>query len=166
VTGPRKTLADLAAEQGIEPVRGLDAFAAAPEHRLTDAEWDAWQAAIHGCRQAGGDTYSEGSSYARLQAYADGAGHVPPPADVRALLDAYNAANAMVGVGKRAADNHRRRFAAIAALADTDEPVDPEALRRALATGTRTEHAASHPSTAQLRARVAELEARLGEGLG
>lgn len=158
---PHKTLAELAAEQGVIPVQNLDELAAPPERRLTDSEWDAWQAAINGRNETIGDKYAKDSPYARLKAYADGNGPAPSPKDIHELLHAFNATSAMNGVAKRTADNHRRRAAALAALADTDLLIDPEALRRALAVGTRNEHAASHPSTATLRARIAELETQL-----
>lgn len=135
----------------------------APRHLLTDAEWNAWQAAIDGRNEAIGDKYAENSPYARLLAYADGNGPAPSPNDVHELLGAFNATSAMNRVAKRTADNHRRRAAALAALADTDLLIDPETLRRALAIGTRDEHAASHPSTAALRKRIAELETLLEE---
>jgi hypothetical protein len=163
MTEPRKSLDELAAERGVGPVTDPESLAAPLEHRLTDTEFEAWQAAIHGCRGEIGDRYDapESSPYARLLAYAEGGDTVPAPSDVRELLAAFNAADAMNRVAKRTADNHRRRMAAIRALADTDDDIDPEALRRALAIGTRDEHAATHPSTAQFRQWIADLQDQL-----
>lgn len=134
-------------------------------HRLTDEEFDAWQAAIRGCRDNIGGKWDapETSPYARLYAYAERKGGTPSPADVRELLGAYNATTAMNRVYVRGNSNYRRRVLAVAALADTDEPVDPEALRRALAVGTRDEGAANYPSTAQLRQWIADLQGQLDD---
>lgn len=163
MTKPSKSLDELAAEQGVGPVVDPDSLAAPLEHRLTDAEFEAWQAAIRGCRGEIGDRWDapDGSPYARLRAYADGGDTVPSPDDVRELLTAFNATDAMARVGRRTADNHRRRVAALRALADTDDDIDPEALRRALAIGTRDEDAPQHPSTAQFRQWIADLQGQL-----
>jgi hypothetical protein len=160
---PMKTLAGLAAKQGIGPVTDPSELAASLGHMLTDEEFTAWQDAIRGCRDDIGGTWDapESSPYARLKAYTEGGDTVPSSSDVRELLTAFNATDAMLGVAKRTADNHRRRDAAIRALADTDDDIDPEALRRALAIGTRDEHAATHPSTAQLRQHIADLQEQL-----
>lgn len=168
MTALRKTLAQLAAEQGIRPVTDPDDLAAPPEHMLTDEEFNAWQDAIHGRRDNIGGTWDapESSPYARLKAYAESGETVPSPSDVRELLAAFNAMNAMLGVAKRTADNHRRRDTAIRALADTDDDIDPEALRRALSIGTRNEHAATHPSTAQFRQWIADLQEQLEDARG
>lgn len=79
----------------------------------------------------------ETSPYARLWAYAEGKTEDVSPKDVRELLTAFNATNAMLGVRNVGDGRYRRRLAAVKALADTGQAITPEQLREALATATR-----------------------------
>ncbi|HZP53876.1 hypothetical protein [Actinocrinis sp.] len=78
----------------------------------------------------------EDSPYARLKAYADGAGETPSREDVAELLRSFNAASSMNRVHRSVIDRQKRRFAAVAELAETGRVVQPGALKAALATAT------------------------------